>query len=73
MSANFSTPATVVSFEDFVVQQRSQEDVVASSRAEFYEGVSRYFSATHEISNDVLAERRDEVKYVLLYLFIKIL
>ena len=73
MAANFSTPVTVVSFEDFVSQQRSQEEIVASSRAEFYEAVSRYFRATHEISNGVLAARRDEVKYVLLYLFIKIL
>ena len=73
MAANFSVPATVVSFEDFITQQRSQEEIVASSRAEFYEAVNRYFSTTHEIPNDVLTERRNEVKYVLLYLFIKIL
>ena len=73
MATNISSPVTVISFEDFVSQQRAQEEMVASSRGEFYEAVSRYFRATHQIPNSVLAARKDEVKYVLLYLFIKIL
>ena len=51
-----------VSYEDFLTAQgRRYEEFVDTSRNEFISAVERYFRGHHELSDEILQERKDEV------------